>query len=278
MKDGIYEAHELPRTLRAGMHDRPADPDVDDLLLAASTIRGATTLPSGARDPHRARDISANQGDHPLSKFVTDPIKLIILRVTGGLGYTKGVWLDTMFGKWERQLANYSDVEKAYYGFPVNPNVVDMDKQLDVFVNTPRSWRHRIPMIDYELYGPRESATCTPKGLVAYVNGMWKLLGGPRHTIIYSGFNFWNAAPFTGLIREMFPENHHLIHMMNAWYFSMNEVANPMRYYLANLAESEWWHPIGGKVSELCQPFIGTGNIDEDMVRVPMSEVHGWAA
>lgn len=285
MRDGILEAHDRPRTLRAGLYRAPMDPDYQDLILGAMevpddfealTIRSASDLPVGAVDPIFGEDFSANNGDDSLRSLIGGK-QFGFLRVTGGLGFTQGVWLDQNLGMWERQIPDLDDVAWGLYGFPVNPNAVDLDKQLDVLIHSPRTWKNRIPMVDYELYGPKDSATCTPKGLVAYVKGIWRLLGGPCHLIIYSGYNFWNSSPFTGFIRQMFGENHRFVHLMNAWYFSMAEIPNARQFYANNLRRSEWWHTFGGRRPELTQFGIGVGNQDQDASRREKSVLRGWA-
>ncbi len=69
-----------------------------------------------------------------------------------------------------------------------------------------------------------------------------------RDVILYTGYIFWNAPPFTGMLKEMFPKHHRRIHLMNAWYFSMAEIAHAQRYYGTHLGRSQWWHSFAGRV------------------------------
>lgn len=271
-------------TLHAGLYRAPESPEAALALERLSLVDGSRVLEApriaeGASKPLWGEDWSSNNGDHPLSWLLGRNNALGIIRITGGLGgaATKGVWFDSQFLEWERQIPDLDEAVWAYYGFPVDPNHVDIDTQLDVFINGAHlGWDGRIPMVDYEGYGPNPAATCTPAGLKAYVRGIWRLLG-VCHIIIYAGFNFWNAPPFTGLLKEMFPVNYEYVHLMNAWYFTAAQVASPHDYYSVHLDRSEWWHPYGGVVPELVQYCIGAGNQDQDAIRVSKETLHSWA-
>lgn len=283
---GLFVPEEGFDTLRAGSFRTGEEVDRENDLLFASqadALLRASNLPPGARpsEIRHGEDYSANNAG-TLDHLIDKNDRFVMLRVTGGLGFprTDNVWMDSRFKEWERQIRRdrYDKIVKMFYGFPITARVAKMADQVRRFVRTPDSWKNRIPVVDYELYGPKPSVTCRPQDLEAYVKGIWRAIG-LRHIVIYAGINFWKAAPFTGTLKGLFGDKAKYVHMMNAWYFSMREIQNAHQFYADNVARSEWWGSYyKGLIPELCQIGIGAGNQDQNVTRVGLDVMRRWAA
>lgn len=263
---------DIPVGMRAGGYRDKAMAFDEPLELVE---RAASDLPPGALDPPGfGEDYSANNGTVGLGQLLGGKDRFAALRVTGGLGYprTDNVWMDSMFPTWEAQIPRYSELAWMYYGFPIDGNAADMDDQLDHFLNRPKSWEHRIPLIDYEMYGPRSAISCTPGGVKAYLRGICRELQN-RWVGIYCGWTWWNAPPYTGdasEIQKIAGEFGCKVFFFNAWYKSMADIAHPVEYYRSNVRTAEYWHKIGGQIPDFCQFGIGQKNQDQDACRREM--------
>lgn len=251
------------RTLRAG-----ARWNKKELARVRDTRRGLVTpaaLPSGVtKHVLFGSDYSDNNGNVTLASLAGN-LKFVIIRITGGLGNTKGVWLDQMAKPWLRELRAWvrtGEVMGAVYGFPVDDARVDLDVQLDVFLNTVGEFDGLVPMIDYELYGPAPDATCSPAELHYYSNGIGKELGFRRTQMLYSG-GFYDETPYSGDIADFRAP----ITTMNAWYWTMREIERRREYYYEEVEGSGFWNRFGRWEPDFTQYGIGKGNEDLDACR-----------
>lgn len=252
-------------TLRAGLH--VSKREVGRRKEIERFPHLAAALPSGAKRVRFGSDYSEHNGNVTLESLVGKPgnLAFVIIRATGGLGNTKGVWVDRMLPKWIKELRSWAKAGVcmgAVYGFPVDDARVDLDTQLDVFLNTVGDFTGLVPMIDYEMYGPQPAATVDPDGLHYYSDGIGKELGFNYYQMLYSG-GFYDEPPPTGPVSDFRAP----ITTMNAWYRSMQEIENRRQYYYQNVQGSGYWNRFGGQDSDFTQYGIGEGNVDLDACR-----------
>ena len=265
----LYLNHE---TLHAGLYRSKAELHTEQ----QREVRAAL-IPSGAqpRSVLLGEDYSSNNTG-TLANLIGGK-RFAAIRVTGGLDIGAGgkwiPYLDRRVKEWLpvlRRMGRNGDIVPMVYGFPVDGNHIDLDVQLDVFLNTVGDFDGLVPLIDYEMYGPRPAATCTPGALHAYSNGIGAAIGFDRYQVMYAGYNFWNEPPYTGDVSGFRAR----LKMMNAWYRSMVQFSHTRDYYARWLSSSEWWHKIGGVLPDIAQIGIGVGNQDQDVCRHDFAWLH----
>jgi hypothetical protein len=152
--------------------------------------------------------------------------KVLIQRRTGGIDIANGKrvpYVDRRFDVTNRALRD-TDIIPGDYAFPIHPDFLDIDVQVDRFLHTcPTDFDGRIIAIDYELYGPNPDATISPGALKEYLRELRKHIGR-RHILMYAGKGFWEEPPHSGQLSDY---GEHM-HMWNPWYWSMDGQGAPL--------------------------------------------------
>lgn len=226
-------------------------------------------------DPIFGVDISDNQTGLSMRRVAELGYKFCILRRTGGLDGQGDVYIDKEWRNFNNQLKQLPDVVPGDYAFPVNPNEIPIERQVDRFLNLDTSvdFDGRLIMIDYELYGPKPSATASPEAIRAYIAELRRHL--PDHPIdLYSNKSFWDTPPDSGLIRD-YGEN---IVTHNAWYWTFDPINEPQQSYdRGRLAEgSGYWLSFGRRkpwFSQFCIGLVDGQPADIDAYRGTMDQL-----
>lgn len=91
-------------------------------------------------------------------------------------------YVDRRFDVTNRALRD-TDIIPGDYAFPIHPDFLDVDVQVDRFLHTgPTDFDGRIIAIDCELYGPNPDATISPGALKEYLRELRKHIG-PRLSV-----------------------------------------------------------------------------------------------
>jgi hypothetical protein len=131
--------------------------------------------------------------------------------------------------------------------FPINPNFLDIDVQVDRFLHSgPTDFDGLIIAIDYELYEPNAHATISPGALKEYLRELRKHIG-QRHILMYAGKAFWEEPPHSGQLSDY---GEHM-HMWNPWYWSMD-----IREHPGNTTRTPAGIPDGGDATRGCRQCV----------------------
>jgi hypothetical protein len=155
--------------------------------------------------------------------------KILIQRRTGGIDIVNGKrvpYVDRRFELTNRAIRD-TDMIPGDYAFPINPDFLDIDVQVDRFLHSgPTDFDGRLIAIDYELYDPNPNATISPGALKQYLRELRKHIG-QRHILMYAGKAFWEEPPHSGQLSDY---GEHM-HMWNPWYWTMDVREHPWRHY-----------------------------------------------
>src|SRR5215207_8505948 len=145
--------------------------------------------------PIKGADYSDNN-ELNVKELAREGYKVLIQRRTGGIDIKNGKrvpYVDQRFDVTNRALRD-TDMIPGDYAFPINPDFLDIDVQVDRFLHSgPTDFDGRIIAIDYELYGMNPDATISPRALKVYLRELRRHIG-QRHILMYAG----NAGGNTG--------------------------------------------------------------------------------
>jgi hypothetical protein len=154
-------------------------------MSIASPIKGADSSDNNALD---------------VKELARAGYKVLIQRRTGGIDFNNGKrvpYVDRRFEETNRALRG-TDMIPGDYAFPINPNFLDLDVQVDRFLHSgPTDFDGRIIAIDYERYEPNADATISPRALKEYLCVLRKHIGR-RPILMYAGKAFWEEPPHSG--------------------------------------------------------------------------------
>lgn len=119
---------------------------------------------------------SSDNNELNVKELASEGYKVLIQRRTGGIASENGKmvpYVDRRFDVTNQALRD-TDMIPGDYAFPINPDFLDIDVQVDRFLHSgPTDFDGRIIAIDYERYEPKPEATISP--------------GPSRSTCAYSG-------------------------------------------------------------------------------------------
>src|SRR5215207_11625709 len=134
-------------------------------MSIASPIKGADSSDNNALD---------------VKKLAREGYEILIQRRTGGIDIVDGKripYVDRRFEETNQALRD-TDMIPGDYAFPISPDFLDIDVQVDRFLHSgPTDVDGRLIAIDYELYGPNPSATISPGALKVYLRELRKHIG-----------------------------------------------------------------------------------------------------
>jgi len=223
--------------------------------------------------PIRGADSSDNN-ELDVKELARGGYKVLIQRRTGGIDIENGrrvPYVDRRF-RVTNQAIRDTDIIPGDYAFPINPDFLDLDVQIDRFLHSePTDFDGRLIAIDYELYGPEPDATISPPALKEYLR---RLRGhiGPRHILMYAGKTFWEAPPHSGQLSDY---GEHM-QMWNPWYWTMDLREHPWLHYENGLRHSGWWTRYAGVLPVSAQFCIGRAAgipLDIDAWRLDMEGI-----
>jgi hypothetical protein len=201
--------------------------------------------------PIRGADSSDNN-ELDVRCLARDGYKVLIQRRTGGIDIVNGKrvpYVDKRFELTNRAIKD-TDMIPGDYAFPINPDFLDIDVQVDRFLHFgPTDFDGRLIAIDYELYGPNPNATISPGALKQYLRELRKHIG-QRHILMYAGKAFWEEPPHSGQLSDY---GEHM-HMWKPWYWTMDVREHPWRHYENARRHSGWWAHYAG-VQPVCTQF-----------------------
>jgi hypothetical protein len=199
-------------------------------------IGGADSSSNNALDVGRLFSIKKPNGERRY--------RTLIQRRTGGLDWKRGKWVpfvDSRFWETERA-ARETALIRGDYAFPVSPDYIDLDTQVDAFLHSgPTDFDGRLIAIDYELYGTEPEATIGPRALKEFCRLLLKETG-PRHLLMYAGKSFWEEPPHSGVLSD-YGER---VHLWNPWYYTFETQEEPWTHYERGLRHSGWWQRYAG--------------------------------
>lgn len=199
-------------------------------------------------------DLSYNNDGVSVAEAARQNYEFGILRVTGGFNAQRGVLVDWKYPDFHRQQRQTNQIQ-GVYGFPLNPNYIDLDVQVDRFLNNIIGGvEGKIIAVDYERYGPMPEASCTIAGLKGYINRIRNQTGGHK-ILLYAGKTWWEEAPHSGLLSD-YGEG---LELWNPWYYSMNTVQKPKEHYFRwyDDRDNGWWEQYAGTRPMMAQYCIG---------------------
>jgi hypothetical protein len=195
---------------------------------------------------------SSDNNELNVKELAGEGYQVLIQRRTGGIDIENGKmvpYVDRRFDETDRALRD-TDMIPGDYAFPINPNFLDIDVQVDRFLHSgPTDFDGRLIAIDYELYGPEPDATISPRALKEYLRVLRKHIGR-RHILMYAGKSFWEDPPHSGQLSDY---GEHM-HLWNPWYWSMEVRENPWQHYENARRHSGWWTRFAG-VQPVCAQF-----------------------
>ena len=108
---------------------------------------------------------SSDNNELDVKELARRGYKVLIQRRTGGIDTENGrrvPYVDRRFQVTNRAIRD-TDMIPGDYAFPINPDFLDLDVQIDRFLHSgPMDFDGRLIAIDYELYGPEPDATISP--------------------------------------------------------------------------------------------------------------------